>query len=94
MSARRTNAPRVYEAAKAWQQALESDVSLFVQGAKVWTSRWLNQVQQRFLDRPDESKDSFLNKLRRQLADSPSEVYQLMGEALFVHFLFDSSTSA
>ena len=95
MGSRRTDAEAVYGAAETWiVQALAAGGSLFVPGARIWTSRWLGELRQRFLDRPDESKDSFLQKLQRQLADSPPEVYQLMGEALFVHFLIDDSISS
>ena len=95
MGSRRTDAEAVYEAAETWiEQTLATGNSLFVPGAKIWTKRWLGELRQRFLDNPDESKNSFLEKLQRQLIDSPPEVYQLMGEALFVHFLIDSSISS
>ena len=53
--------------------------------------RWLGELHERFLNNPDESTGpSFIDKLERQLANSPPEVYQLMGEALYVHFLIVS----
>ncbi len=39
------------------------------------------------MDRPDISKDDFYSKLQRQLEGSAPEVYQLMGEVLYFHFL-------
>ena len=81
-------AEKVYAAAEKWvERALRADDSLFTPGKAIWSSQWLGEVHQRFLNHPDESKDSFLNKLQRQLADSPPEVYQLMGEVLYFHFL-------
>ena len=97
MGSRRTRGgvERVYEAAKAWVDcALRADDSLFTPGKDIWSSRWLRELRERFLDRPDESKDSFLVKLERQLQGSPPEVYQLMAEALYVYFLIVSTQSA
>ena len=93
MSSRRTGngEEKVYEAAQAWvDRALRSDDSLFTPGKAIWTSRWLGELHERFLEQPDESNDGFYVKLERQLADCPAEVYQLMGEVLFVHFLIIS----
>ena len=83
---------RVYEAARLWvDRALRSDDSLFTPGNPIWSTRWLRELHRRFLDRPDVSSDSFLEKLERQLNGSPAEVYQLMGEALYFYFLIVSS---
>ena len=88
---------KVYTAAATWvDRALRSDDSLFTPGVPIWSRGWLGELQERFLDKPDDSKDSFEQKLSRQLAGSPPEVYQLMGEVLYVYFLIvgtrDSST--
>ena len=48
---------------------------------------WWRNCESGFLDQPDESNDNFYAKLEGQLAGSPAEVYQLMAEVLFVHFL-------
>ena len=88
MGTRRPGAEKVYAAAESWvERALRSDDSLFTPGRRIWTSEWLDELHQRFLDRPDESGDSFLDKLERQLTGSPPEAYQLMAEVLYVHFL-------
>ena len=92
MGSRRTEADNVYKAASKWvDSALRTDGSLFTPGKPIWSSRWLGELHERFLNHPDASRGpSFADKLKRQLADSPSEVYQLMGEALYVHFLIVS----
>ena len=78
----------VYDAATAWVDcALRNDGSLFTPGKAVWTRQWLAELRERFLNNPDESNDSFLEKLQGQLRDAPAEVYQLMGEVLYFHFL-------
>ncbi len=88
MGSRRTWADKVYEAASKWvDSALRTDGSLFTPGERIWSSQWLGELHKRFLDNPDESQDAFIDKLKRQLANSPPEVYQLMGEVLYVRFL-------
>jgi hypothetical protein len=78
----------VYEAATQWVDcALRGDGSLFTPGKSIWSERWLGQLRKRYLDQPDESDDDFYTKLKRQLEGSPAEVYQLMAELLYVHFL-------
>ena len=79
---------KVYNAAGKWvEAALRTDGSLFAPGECIWSSTLLRELRQRFLDHPDESNAKFLEKLAGQLEDSPPEVYQLMGEILFFHFL-------
>ena len=78
----------VYKAAELWvERALRSDDSLFTPGVPIWSRRWLGELRERFLDRPEVGQGSFYDKLRQQLEGSTSEVYQLMGEVLYVHFL-------
>ena len=94
MGARRTgnDADKIYAAAQAWVNcALRSDGSLFTPDKAIWTSAGLAELREQFLDRPDEPGNDFYDKLERQLADSLPEVYQLMGEVLFVHFLISGN---
>ena len=94
MGARRTgdDADKVYDAAQAWVNcALRSDGSLFTPDKAIWTSAGLAKLRKQFLDRPDEPGNDFYDKLERQLAGSPPEVHQLMGEVLFVHFLISGN---
>ena len=78
----------VYSAASRWvDHALRADDSLFTPGEPIWSSRWLGELRNRYLNQPDESSDDFYTKLKRQLEGSPPEVYQLMAELLYVHLL-------
>ncbi|MCQ3803053.1 MAG: AAA family ATPase [bacterium] len=78
----------VYEAAEQWvNRALKTDDSLFTPNNPIWSSRWLGELRDRYLNQPDDSEDNFYTKMERQLAGSPAEVYQLMAEVLYVHFL-------
>ena len=81
-------AEKVYAAAKQWVDcALRTDGSLFTPGKEIWTCELLGELHTRFLDRPDEGDRNFFEKLKEQLAESPEEVYQLMGEVLYVYYL-------
>ena len=92
MGSRRTSAEAVYKAAETWVEgALRSDDSLFTPGKHIWTSQWLDEVHRRFLNQPNKGEGKFYERLEEQLKGSPPEVYQLMGEALYVHFLISSS---
>ena len=91
MSARVTHwdgVERAYAEAEAWVDcALRTDGSLFTPGKPIWTRELLGELHRRFLDRPDDSRRPFLEKLKDQLEDSAPEVHQLMGEVLYVHYL-------
>ena len=81
-------ADKVYEAAQKWVDcALRADGSLFTPDEAIWTSQGLGDLRKRFLDQPDVGEGSFYDKLKAQLENSPPEVYQLMGEVLYAHFL-------
>ena len=84
----------VYAAAQKWvDYALRSDDSLFTPGTPIWTGQWLGELRRRFLDRPNVVGDGFFGKLQEQLDDSAAEIYQLMGEVLYVTYLFASKGS-
>ena len=90
MGSRRTGngEENVYAAAATWvERALKADDSLFTPGQAIWTRANLGELRRRFLDQPDVSGDDFYAKLERQLAGTRPEVYQLMAEVVFVHFL-------
>ena len=87
-------AEKVYEAAQKWVDCvLRADDSLFTPGKAIWSSGWLEELRRRFLDQPDKKPGNFMDKLHRQLEGSPPEVYQLMGEALYVHYLIISESA-
>ena len=93
MSSRRGYAAKVYEAADLWiASALKSDDSLFTPGTPIWSREWLGEARTRFLDKPDEWEGAgFSVKLETVLAGSPPQVYQLVGEALYVTYLIPST---
>ena len=90
MGSRRTGGgvENVYKAAELWvERALRADDSLFTPGNPIWSQRWLSELRECYLNQPDTSKRNFYVKLADQLAGRPREVYQLMGEVLYAHFL-------
>ena len=79
---------KVYDAAQRWAECgLQTDDSLFTPGKAIWSSRWLKELRERFLNQPNIPGDDFYKKLKQQLVGGDPEVYQLMGEVLFVYFL-------
>ena len=90
MTARNTGngAEPVYAAAQKWVNcALRSDDSLFTPGKPIWTRELLGVLHDQVLNRPEVGEGDFWGKLQQQLADSPPEAYQLMGEVLYLHYL-------
>ena len=89
MTARAPNAESTYDVAREWvNRALLTDDSLFTPGTPIWCLRYLNDLQERFLEQPAVSQfNEFLPSLERQLKGGASEVHQLMAETLFVHLL-------
>ena len=78
----------VYSAAQKWVEcALQDDGSLFTPGKPIWTKELLGELRECYLDQPDTSNRNFYVKLEDQLKGRSLEVYQLMGEVLYVHFL-------
>ena len=68
-------------------RALRADDSLFTPGTPIWSRKWLGELRERFLDRPDVGEGSFYDKLKSQLEGGSPEAHQLMAEAVFVHSL-------
>ena len=76
-------------AARSWvDRALRSDDSLFTEGQPIWTSQWLAELRERFLNGYEDLRGpDFFAKLEALLSGSRPEVYQLMGEAMYVTYL-------
>ena len=71
--------------------ALRENGSLFDPDASVWTPERFEELNQLFVQRPDEGQASFEAKLQEQLAGATPEAVQLMAELLFVHLLITMS---
>ncbi|MFI1147103.1 McrB family protein [Streptomyces sp. NPDC020780] len=70
---------------RIFRDGLLSGRSAFQPELAAWTDATASDLRARFVDRPDESSDTFLVKLRRQLSDAPDETIVLAAELLFVN---------
>lgn len=81
-------------AATRWiERCLVGDRSLFSE-EDLWLPRLLQELVEGFVDRPDYGDDSFMTKLKRQVACTSPGARQLMGELLWALLLFPSNMSA
>jgi 5-methylcytosine-specific restriction protein B len=79
---------KIYEVVAKWVIAgLRQDDSLFTPGTAIWSIANLNELHERFVQSPDNTGDSFMAKLGRQLGEASSPAIQLMAETLLIHFL-------
>ena len=87
--ARYEDARRTYEGAIRFvDAALRRDDSLFTPGRAIWTRHLLDELDERFIRRPDMRTDvGFEGKLRDQLAGASPDAIQLMGEVMFAYYL-------
>ncbi|MGD0089458.1 MAG: AAA family ATPase [Planctomycetota bacterium] len=82
----------IYELAEAWREScLKGNGSLLWPGEQVWTVANLDRFKACFIDKPDESEDSFEQKFQKQLEGEAEPVTKLACEILLVYFLFTSS---
>ncbi len=89
--ARIKGAETIYEAARAWGEAcLVGDGSLFG-SERLWTAERLAELKRLYIDRPDESDRSFMDKLEDQLADGSPESKRLAAELFWPILLFTSA---
>ncbi|QCD58357.1 McrB family protein [Streptomyces hawaiiensis] len=70
---------------RVFHDGLASGKSAFAQEFPAWTGATASDLRRRFVDRPDESSDTFLVKLRRQLDGAPDTTIVLAAELLFVN---------
>ncbi|GAB4215392.1 MAG: hypothetical protein OHK0022_55260 [Roseiflexaceae bacterium] len=84
--------PLYAAAARFVEAALRSDDSLFTPGRAIWNSATVEDLYRRFVETPDLSDRSFLEKFHGQLEGAPAAVYQLAGELIYVHLLIATGT--
>jgi len=87
--ARYHDARRTYEGtARFVEVALRQDDSLFTPGRAVWSAHLLSELERRFIQHPDTRTDvGFEEKLRGQLEGATADVFQLMGEILYLYYM-------
>jgi hypothetical protein len=81
----------IYESARAWRdKCLVGDGSLFG-SERLWTLENFSELKRLYVDRPDESKRSFMDKLKDQLAEGSPEAKRLAAELFWPMLLFSAS---
>lgn len=93
--ARRTEpgSEKLYAAsARIVDVAFRADDSILTPGAPIWTAANIAELRQRFVEHPDEGKNKFEEKLRKQLRGASDQVVQLAGEILYIYLWIVSPT--
>jgi 5-methylcytosine-specific restriction enzyme B len=84
----RPNSRDVLDAAGRWkQQCLIEDGSLF-SPERLWSAANADSLCDAFLGNPIVGSEKFIDKLERQLSNSPATVQKLAAECLWLLFLF------
>lgn len=83
----------VIDAFQHWiDNCVFSDGSIF-SSEKLWESKYIEEVRAAFVDHPDNSKDSFRTKLKRQVGNASPAAKHLMAEMLWVILIFPCNVS-
>src|SRR5438128_1864088 len=79
----------IYAMHRRWiTDVLPRTDSLLTPGSPIWSIEHLQELEDGFVEQPDNTKDKrFLEKLHDQLAQVSPEAVQLMAEFHVVHFL-------
>lgn len=71
----------IYGTVEKWKNlCLLDEKSLIWGGESIWTKSNINRFRSIFIESPDESGDSFDDKLKKQLDDESDAVYKLVIE--------------
>lgn len=88
----RPGAEDIYRACGIWKErCLRQRSSLFSPGARVWTIEAFDELDRCFVQQPDTSAASFMDKLQLQLESASPAAVQLTAELLYVHLLLTVS---
>lgn len=93
--ARRANAEAIYHVADLFRQrCLVEKRSLLWPEYYVWTTENLAAPWKAFVEHPDTSKRSFLEKWRDQLTDQPLDIHRIAADLMAIYNLFPSKTTS
>ncbi len=92
--ARLPDKSEIYELAERWKDdCLIDDGSLLWKDEKIWTYENLENFKKCFVEKPDDSQNSFWEKFHKQLQGQDKGVYKLASELLLIHYLFTSGVT-
>lgn len=79
----------IYGTVQKWKnECLLDNKSLLWPGEEIWTKENISRFRFIFIDKPDESGDSFDDKLRSQLDNEREGVYKFAIELLFIYYMY------
>ena len=81
----------VLEAAEFWKQKCLLDGRSLFGGEQLWSIECCGELHKYFVDRPDEGRGSFEEKLERQLEPAPPQAKRLWAEITWVYYLIVAS---
>lgn len=88
------NSQKIYEIADVFrEQCLKDEGSLFYSEKKLWTEEFFTKINKCFIENPDTSSNSFIEKFKEQLKGQDKEVFQLAAELLSVYFLLPTNVT-
>jgi MoxR-like ATPase len=90
LSSTRDFAP-IIRAMRDWADRCLVNDGAILSKRPLWRIQHLDELQQKFVERPDEGDDSFAEKMRRQLGDASNDAKLLMAELFWVTLLFPSN---
>ena len=94
MMRRRTGDAEMYKAMQAViDNGLREHGSAFSPGMPVWTADNFATLREHFIDQPDLGPDTYLEKLKGQLAGAKDPAIQLMAELHYVYLLLPHTMS-
>jgi hypothetical protein len=86
---------RILSAAAEWRErSLLGGESIFRPGTDLWIGAHLDELKRFFVDQPDYSGATFVEKLKGQLAPASAGTKQLAAEMLWVMMLFPNNIGA
>lgn len=86
---------QIYEVASLFQErCLKNGRSLLWPDDPAWTVENLKTLREAFIDHPDSSKRSFLQKLHDQIADCPKSIHKVAVDVLALYWLAVSPSRA
>lgn len=79
----------IYGTAEKWKNnCLLDDKSLIWESESIWTNNNISRFRSIFIDSPDESGESFDNKLKKQLNNESEDVHKFVIELLFIYYMY------
>src|SRR3954452_19197767 len=87
------NIGAVLAAAEHWRDNALFNARAVLSDEPIWTTSNIEELARRFIDNPDETDRTFIDKLHDQLSSSAKEIKQLAAEVTWLLLLSPSNVS-